>query len=241
MLIRDQIGCSTFTAGIIYLTLHSHQQNRRSQAATLHSQAQILNSLLESKSKPLQMSESQKYLRDESNSFLQKFKIRWNEEIENVFWWIHSKESSEVRNEAEIGLIQLIGRKLLNRYEDTHDLKDHESTKIQDAFGSTKATTIESIERIKNQVSGMVREPIKTTTGIFADESYGSGKKIVDPGEKATYPALGEIKSGHKHTPPSQSASIEETLQKRYVASDNLSNSVEDTLNNRYKPIENVN
>ncbi|RKF54874.1 hypothetical protein OnM2_094042 [Erysiphe neolycopersici] len=214
---RSFMSSATLTTGIIYLTLHSHQQNRRSQAAALHSQSQVLNSLLESKSEPLMNSESHKISRNKSNNFLQTFKIRWNEEIENIFWWIHSEESSEVRNEAERSIIQMIGRKLLDPSQDAHKLKDHASAKLQKAFDSSKATIMEDVERIKHQVSAKASGSIRDMTEKSVDETYGSERKIVDQRNGTTNTAMREITSGHKQIPQSQSASIEETLQKRYV------------------------
>ncbi|KAI6248638.1 hypothetical protein HI914_03573 [Erysiphe necator] len=107
---RSFIGGATLSAGIMYLTMYKHQQNRQIQAAALRSQSQILTGFIESNFLPLFDSETKRLSFGKSISFTQNVKIRWNEQIENTFWWVHSIDWSERCDEVGKSILRIIGK-----------------------------------------------------------------------------------------------------------------------------------
>lgn len=90
ILTDDKAGGVTFSLGLMYLSTNSHNQNRQKQAAAIRLQSQLINSLFESRPRLKTESYRSVSLPAQPSKFIDIFKARWNEEIENTFLWFQN-------------------------------------------------------------------------------------------------------------------------------------------------------
>ncbi|MCJ1243463.1 hypothetical protein MMC30_000660 [Trapelia coarctata] len=88
----------TLTSLTLYLTISTHRRHRAHQAALLHQQSLLLNSIIDPSIVPVE--DAPRFVVQRQN-WTQTWKDRWNAEVEGAVRWAQGVRWGDVRKGAE--------------------------------------------------------------------------------------------------------------------------------------------
>ncbi|TVY33352.1 hypothetical protein LOCC1_G008336 [Lachnellula occidentalis] len=171
-------GGVTLTLGLAYLTVATHERNRKSQASALRSQSQVLTSLLDPTPLPPPLTRAE-LAREERTTLVEAAKDRWNDEIENAVRWVQRTDWTEVREGMEGSLARLLGGGLQKSREGIEEAEKAAGPKVQEAVDRSKAALKKGADQAAVGVDSAAAATIAGVERVGAEVKEGAGKLAV--------------------------------------------------------------
>lgn len=148
-----QTGGVTLTLGIAYLTVLTHERNRRTQAENLRLQSRVLHGLLEPTPVPPPQSRAD-LARKERSTLVETAKDRWNDELENAVRLVQRTDWTQMREGMEGAIARLLGSGLQKSREGIEEAEKAAGPKVQEVVD--RSTDV--VKRAKDQAAVDINE-----------------------------------------------------------------------------------
>jgi len=168
-------GGVTLTLGLAYLTVVTHERNRKSQASALRSQSQVLTSLLDPTPLPPPQTRAD-LAREERSTLVEAAKDRWNDEIENAVRWVQRTDWTEVREGMEGTLARFLGGGLQKSREGIEEVEKAAGPKVQEAVDRSKTALKKGADQAAVGVDSAAAATIAGAERVGAEVKEGASK-----------------------------------------------------------------
>ncbi|KAK2625203.1 hypothetical protein QTJ16_005572 [Diplocarpon rosae] len=168
-------GGVTLTLGIAYLTVLSHERNRRLQGQELRSQTLVLERLLNPEPLPPPQSRAE-LAREERTTLVEAAKDRWNAEVQNAVHWVQRTDFNNVREGLEGATARLLGRGLQRSRDGIEEVEKQAGPKFREAVDRSKAAAREGADQAAAGIDRATAQTIEGAERISAEVENGSSK-----------------------------------------------------------------